>query len=260
MSDFLSPPTAPVLPGFEPEPPAPITPVIPEKIDHKSKDMALYNKWRETGSKRDLSALVDHLSPLIYTEVSRASGTLPPAALSAEAKVWAIKGVKSFDPNKGFALSTHVTNYLQRVRRLNYKFQNAARLPENMQLQFHEYNKALAQISDELNRDPTDEELAHKLGWSKGQVVKFKGSLYADLGEGISDRPTEVARFDDQAILMKEILADLTPEERFIWDNKKSMSTTELAAHLGVNNNRYNYIQSKLVKKIEHLKKEYGMR
>jgi RNA polymerase sigma factor (sigma-70 family) len=245
--------------GAAPLAPMPTTPLVPEKIDYKAKDMALYMKWRQTGSKKDMSALVDHLSPLIYTEVARASGTLPQAALSAEAKVWAIKGVKSFDPDKGFKLGTHVTNYLQRVRRMNYKYQNAARLPENMQLQFHEYNKSLTQLSDELNREPNEEELAHRLGWSKGQVVKFKKSLYADLGEGISERPTEVSRFSDQAILMKEILADLTPEEKFIWDNKKSMSTAELAAHLGVNNNRYNYLQSKLVKKIENLKKQYGM-
>jgi len=238
-------------------PVSPLAPIQPERIDHKAKDTLLYNRWRETGSKKDMSALIDHLAPLIYTEVSRASGTLPQAALSAEAKVWAIKGVKSFDPSRGFSLGTHVTNYLQRVRRLNYKYQNAARLPENMQLQFHEYHRAVSQLADEFNRDPTDEEMAAKLGWTKGQVVKFKGSLYADLGE--SEKPTEVTQFSDNAILLKEILNDLTPEERFIWDNKKKMSTTELAEHLGVNNNRFNYLQAKLIKKIEKLKHEYGM-
>lgn len=226
------------------------------KVDPKAKDVALYNAWKETGSKRAMSNLVDHLAPLIYTEVSRASGTLPQAALSGEAKVWAIKAVKTFDPDRGFTLGTHVTNYLQRVRRLNYKYQNAARLPENMQLQFHEYNKALTQLGDELNRDPTEEEMARKLGWSKGQVVKFKGSLYSDLAEGANDVNTEVSEFSDRSLLMEALRAHLTEDELFILDNKGKLSTDQLAAHLGVNNNRFNYLQKKLIDKVGKLKTE----
>lgn len=236
--------------------PALATTPAPEKVNHKAKDLALYNAWRESGSKKDMSKLVAHLAPLMYTEVARASGTLPVAALNSEAKIWAVKAIKTFDPSKGYALGTHVTNYLQRVRRLNYKYQNAARLPENMQLQYHEYNKGLTQLSDELNRDPTEEELAKKLGWSKGQVVKFKGSLYADLSEGANEKSTEYSQFSDRSLLMQELMLNLTEDEKFILQNKGKLSTAELAAHLGVDNNRYNYLQRKLGDKLLKLKTE----
>ena len=235
------------------------SPVIPEKIDYKAKDLALYNSWRSSGSKRDMSRLVDHLAPLIYKEVSRAAGTLPIAALNAEGKQWAIKAVKSYDPDKGFALSTHVTNYLQRVRRLNYKYQHAARLPENMKLEFHKYNNSIAQLTDELNRDPTEEEIAAHLGWSKGAVVKFKKNVYSDHLESGNEKATEVIQYSNNNLLMDELMTHLTPDEKLILKHKGSISATELASKLGVNNNRLNYLQNKLVSKIQGLKNDLKM-
>lgn len=234
-------------------------PIVPEKIDYKAKDAVLFNQWNETKSKRDMSNLVNHLNPLIYKEVSRAAGTLPLSALNAEAKNWTIKAIKTFDPSKGFALSTHVTNYLQRVRRMNYKYQHAARLPENMKREFHKYNNSISQLSEELNRDPTEEEIASHLGWSKGTVVKFKKGIYSDLLESGSEKPTEVIEYSDNNLLMNSLLSHLTDDEKFILKNKGKVSATELAMKLGVNNNRLNYLQNKLVEKIKRLKLDIGM-
>jgi DNA-directed RNA polymerase specialized sigma subunit len=234
-------------------------PVVPEKIDYKSKDTLLYNKWAETKSKKDLTNLINHLSPLLYKEVSRASGTLPVAALNAEAKNWAIKGIKTFDPSRGFAIGTHVTNYIQRVRRMNYKYQHVARLPEDMKTDYPEWNLINSQLTDELNREPTEEELAHRLGWSKGKVIRFKTRVYSDLIEGGDDTPVEVDQYSDQPMLMRQLLSRLTPEESFIINNKGKLSTTELANKLGVNTNRFNYLHKKLISKVKDLKTELGM-
>lgn len=234
----------------------PSAPLVPEKIDYKAKDMALYNTWAGTKSKQDMTKLVNHLSPLIYREVSRAAGTLPLAALNAEGKIWTIKAIKTFDPAKGFALSTHVTNYLQRVRRMNYKYQHAARLPENMKIEFHKYNTALGQLSDELNRDPTEEELAAHLGWSKPAVIKFKKNIYSETPDGTNEKATEVSEYSDSNLLMNEVMRHLTPEEKIIMKYKGKISATELADKLGVNGNRLNYLQSRMVDKLMKLKTE----
>lgn len=227
--------------------------------ERKAKDLHLYHQWKKTGSKKDLGVLLDHLSPLIHKEVARVSGSLPVAALNAEAKKWTIKAIQTFEPERGFALSTHVMNYLPKVRRLNYKYQNAVRLPENMQLQYHEYNRALTQLSDELNRDPDEKEMAERLGWSKGQVVKFKGSLYSDLLEGSGEKDLEFSRYSDQPIMMKYLYEQLTPEEKTILKYNKEISSQELADKLGVNINGLNYRKDKLTQKILKLKKELGI-
>lgn len=225
----------------------------------KNKDQEAYEKWKASGSKKDLGILMNQLGPIIYSEVSRASGSLPTAALSAEAKKWAFKAIQTYDSSKGTAISTHVMNYLPKIRRMNYKFQNAVRLPENMQLKFHEFNHAQAMLTDELNRDPTDEELAKKLGWSKPQTVKFKNSLYSDLIESNSERASEFTQFNTQAILMEHVMSQLDYKEKFILDNTKLMSSTELASKLGVNLNRLNYLKAKLIEKIRTIQLESGM-
>jgi DNA-directed RNA polymerase specialized sigma subunit len=230
-----------------------------EKIDFKSKDLHLYNQWRSAPTKKNMTILVDHLSPLIYKEVSRAAGTLPIAALNAEGKNWAIKAIHTYDPDRGFALGTHVTNYLQRVRRMNYKYQHVAKLPENMKMEFPLYNNAMAHLTEQHNREPTEDELASALGWSKGKVVKFKERIHADLIDTGEDNTEEIDRFSDENLLMHHILSQLTPEERIILNNKGKISATDLAVKLGVNGNRLNYLQNKLITKIKNLKMEHNL-
>ena len=225
----------------------------------KQKDIDLYHTWKTTGDKQALGALVNQLSPIIYTEVRRASGTLPETALSAEAKKWAIKAIQTYDPSKGTMLSTHVQNYLPKIRRLNYKYQNSARLPENLHLQFSQFRTAVSHLESSLNRDPSDEEIAKELGWSKPQVVKFKGSLYEDLTESATQRPIETAQFNQDRFLMDHLMDQLDETEKYILLNNKSISADEMCKHLGVNISRLNYLKSKVIKKVASIKQEIGM-
>lgn len=225
----------------------------------RSKDQELYAVWSADKSKRNMSNLVKQLHPIIYSEVRRQSGTLPEAALASEAKKWAIKAIQTYDPSKGAGLSTHTTNYLAKTRRLNYKFQNAARLPENLHRQFSEFRNTVSHLNESLNRDPTDEEIADELGWSKPAVIKFKGSLYDDLTESASLRPTETSQFNTNTFLMAHIMDQLDPQEKFILANRKDMNSTQLAEALKVNTSRLNYLISKLTAKIAGIKQEIGM-
>lgn len=227
--------------------------------DYKKKDIELYEQWKANGDKQALGQLIKQLHPVIYSEVRRTSGTLPESALSAEAKKWTIKALQTYDPSKGVALSTHVMNYLPKVRRLNYKFQNAARLPENMQLQYTEFRNAVSHLETTLNREPTDEEIAKQLGWSKPLVLRFKGSLYEDLIESGSQRPHEVAQFNENKFLMDHLLSKLDDTEKLILFNSKAMSSQELADKLGVSISRLNYLKLKLRDKISGIKSEIGM-
>lgn len=233
--------------------------VPPDRSGARAKDMDLYHTWSQTQSKTDLGNLVHHLTPLIYTEVSRASGTLPTAALAGEAKIWAAKAIKSFDPSKGFALSTHVASYIRKVRRMNYKYQNVVRPPENMRTEFRHYSKAVTNLSDELNREPTEDEIARNLGWTKGKVVKFRDRTFKDLIESGNEKPTEVTQFSDRKLLIETLLDRLTPDERFLIEKKDELSSPEMAKALNVNINRLNYLQKKLKTKLEDIKLELGL-
>lgn len=228
------------------------------KQERKQRDIDLYNEYKRTGSKEALGKLMTQIAPIVYSEVSRQAGTLPNTALSALGKAWAIRAIHSFQPERGTQLSTHITGYLRKIRRMNYKFANAARLPENLQLQYYLWDRSLQDLRDRLNRDPTDEEMAEALGWSKPQVVKYRNSLYEDLIESATAKPTETVQFNESKILLDHIMDQLTPDEKMIWKFSKELSSDQLAAKLGVNVNRLNYLKSKLKAKVQKIKSDIG--
>lgn len=237
----------------------PITAPVAATIDYKQRDLDLYNVWKRDGDKRALSNLMKSLHPIIYSEVRRASGTLPETALSAEAKYWTVRALETYDPTKGVAISTHVMNYLPKIRRLNYKYQNAARLPENLHLEHRNFTTAVSHLQESLNRDPTDEEIAKQLGWSKPLVVKFKGSLYEDLVESANMRPLETSQFNTNKFLLDHIMDKLDEQEKTLLLHKGTMPASDLAAKLGVNVSRLNYLSAKLRDKILKIKAEIHM-
>ena len=235
----------------------PAVPVV--KPDYRAKDLELFNVWNNDKTPANLGKLVKHLAPILTSEVNRISGTLPKSALMGEAKNQTVKAIKTFDPSRGVALSTHVMNYLPKLRRMNYKYQNNARLPEPMQIEYGSYKRGVANLSDELNRDPTPKELAKALGWSEGKVLRFKNRSYEDLIESSAQRSAQMTEFSDRGLLFSTLMDRLSPEEKTILELKGSMSAPDLAKKLGVNTNRLNYLQRKLVEKIANLQKEIGL-
>lgn len=233
--------------------------------EFKSKDMELYETWKANPTKGNMGALMSQLHPLLQREVSSLAGSVPAEALMAEAKKHTVHAIKTYDASKGTQLSTHVYTWLQKVKRLNYTTQNAARLAENQQLKFRDYNMARQDLSTQLNRDPTDEEMSRHLGWTPKQVKKFAGELYNDLYESGSEYNPEFTKFDSNHIAWEYAKSHLTAEESRLFDTimlaehgPKKMSAGDIATSLGVNLNRYNYLRGNLVKKIASLQSEIG--
>lgn len=230
---------------------------------NKGNDMEFFQRWRDTQSKEDLGQLVKQFEPLMYKQVKRLSGSVPPSALSAEAKKQTIIALETYDPSKGAALSTHVYNRLNKLKRLNSKYQNAVRLPENQHFTWSEFNNSVERLTDQLNREPTDDELSSDLGWSKKEVKRLRERLYADLYESGTEVATTFTKFDQTKVLRSLVEESLDPQEKIIWENVQKpkhmqKSVTELANQMGVNVNRFQYIKSKMVTKIRKLQGELG--
>ena len=86
------------------------------------KDHAAFNVWKADPTKKNLGILIRQVKPLIRSEVNKISGSLPDAALEAEATRWAHHAITTYDPTKGAKLSTHILNVLPKVKRLNYTY------------------------------------------------------------------------------------------------------------------------------------------
>lgn len=229
----------------------------------KEQDLALWHAWNSNKHPSTLIPLLKAMNGPIMTEVNRTSGSVPKHVLEAAGKKWAITAFERFNPKAGVALATHVTNYLAKVRRVNYKHQNMVRMPEEKTLQFSQYQEAVNHLTDTLNRPPTDDEVASHLEWKPTSVRKFKSMIWADHYESGSDKASEAHDFDHDKVKIEYLRETLDEQEKVIFDSlflpdNKKLSSKALAAKVGVNENRLSYLKTKLKKKIGTFNKEMG--
>lgn len=86
--------------------------------------------------------------------------------------------------------------------------------------------------------------------------MKYRNSLFSDLVESGNEKPTEVTTFNKNKVLYDYIMQQLSMDEKLIFENIDVLSSTELAAKLGININRLNYMKRLLRLKILKLQEE----
>ena len=181
----------------------------------KSKDVALWQAWKQSNSSNDLQKLINQMTPIIMREVNKWAASMSRSLLEAEGKRLAVEAFKSYNPNQGTTLSTYVASRLPKLSRIVYSNQNVARLSETKSLLFHAYSTAHNELIELHGRDPTGEELCDRLGWSKRKLSQFQQqSNRRELIES-EEHPTYEQAEDH---LVDFIYHDLTPLQKQIFE------------------------------------------
>lgn len=222
-------------------------------------EMEHFNRYKETGDLRDRTKTLMALTPVLFKKHQQLAGSLPDSALKAEIAKHAVNGIESYDPTKGAKLSTHVFNHIAQASRLNYTYQNVVRMSEDKQQgKFKHYKKALDDLNSELNREPTDFEVAKRLCWSEKEVKDMKAGLFSDIFESRQEVADERSQFSDDKIKFNYIMDNLTHDEkRFFRDKTSGMSQTDMAARHKMDINKLNYTGRKLTDKVRGLLERY---
>lgn len=185
-------------------------------MDDKQKDLELWRQWKKTKSPADLELLMAQVMPVLRREVSRWSNIVPAFVLEAEAKKIALGAFGTFDPNRGVALSTHVTNALQKLSRTAYARQSLVGIPEHQRLTYNKYTRVKAQLEDELGHPPSIDHVADHLGLPPAKLTTLIHNVerkeFMESGEG----PTFQARDDDDIIHLA--YHDMTPQQKRIFE------------------------------------------
>lgn len=156
------------------------------------KEMELWDKWNKGGRKtQDLVPLMKSMENLVQREARKYNkgygGALVQGANELEARKLMLRGLKTYDPNRGTKLTTHVHNQFQRMTEVAAKRRNFGAMSRKDFQTFQQFNNAVNELKEERGVvDPTVAQIAQRLQWPIGRTARVQQSVRRELFTGIT--------------------------------------------------------------------------
>jgi RNA polymerase primary sigma factor len=141
-------------------------------------EIDLGRRTRE-GDKTARSKLIEKNLRLVIPIAKKYRGMgLPFGDLIQEGNLGLMRAADKFDPEKGFRFSTYATWWIrQAVQRAVADKGRTIRVPVHMGEKIRKMARTYNELSAQLQREPTDEEVAERLSWDVDRVKDVKGAI-----------------------------------------------------------------------------------
>jgi RNA polymerase primary sigma factor len=141
-------------------------------------EIDLGRRTRE-GDKTARSKLIEKNLRLVIPIAKKYRGMgLPFGDLIQEGNIGLMRAADKFDPEKGFRFSTYATWWIrQAIQRAVADKGRTIRVPVHMGEKIKKMARTYNELSAQLQREPTDEEVAERLGWDVDRVKDVKSAI-----------------------------------------------------------------------------------
>jgi DNA-directed RNA polymerase specialized sigma subunit len=144
-----------------------------------------YTEWKSNPSEENFGKLMKYVGPTISSGLASYAGGK--SSLRTRANILASESFNTFDPTKA-SLKTHVFNNLKRLQRFQSERGSVVHVPENVRVDGAKVHRFMIEHKDQNGIDPSDAQIADRLGMSKKRVYKARYGGETSEAQTIKDK------------------------------------------------------------------------